>query len=60
MVADALSRKSNMHTLVARLTSQLELHKEFILGEIEVHLGRQQGRLSMLEVQPNLLEQIKA
>ena len=60
VVADALSRKGGMHLLVSKLTKQPELQKELIRGEIEVLFGDQGGSLAMLEVQPDLLQQIKS
>ena len=59
VVADALSRKTTHESVIAILTAQPELQREMIRSEIEVWFDRQQGHLSMLEVQATLFDQIK-
>ena len=59
VVADALSRKTPQEATLMRLTVQERLRTELSLGEIEVWSQRESGQLSFLEVQSELMEEIR-
>jgi len=59
VVADALSRKTSQEHMLSHLTIQPELQKELMRYGIEVQIQRYQGRLNAMELQSDLLEEIK-
>jgi len=59
VVADALSRKTHQEVIVARLTAQERLQADLRSSGIEVWVERESGQLTFLEVQSDLLEEIR-
>ena len=59
VVADALSRKTPQEVTLMRLTTQERLRTDLMLSGLEVWIQRESGQLSFLEVQSELMEEIR-
>ena len=59
VVADALSRKTSQEATVARLTAQSSLQTELIRCGFEVWSQRESGQLMFLEIQVELVDEIR-
>ena len=59
VVADALSRKTPQEVTLMRLTAQGRLRTDLMLSGLEVWILRESGQLPFLEVQSELMEEIR-